>query len=632
MTRMARINNWLFIRAIRVIRGLFFGEIGMLLHRFGMVLAVVSAALAVLPARADEKKVEKKTVALAHIKLSGSLGEAPPSSDPLFGGLTEHFKAKLERIHKARKDANVQALYLQLDGLSIGWGKLDELSRAIADFRKANKKVYAYLESGNTKDYLVALACDEICVPESGWLMLTGMRAEAVFFKDLFDKIGVKADMLQMGDFKAAAEPFMRNSMSKPAREQLTRVIDDYYDNSLVERIVRARAGKRFTVEQVKKLIDEGPYTAKGALKAGLIDRVAYSHPYQTQVKLALMKEHQAEGFSFVKDYGKKKKEDIDLSNPFALLKLLAPPKPRVSDKAKIAVIYAVGIITTGKSEEGLFGAETVGSTTMIQAIRQAEKDVTVKAIVLRVDSTGGSALASDLIWNELKRSKKPVIASMSDVAASGGYYISMAAQKIYADPGTLTGSIGVVGGKLALGGTFDKIGIKTEVISRGANAGILSTDKPFSETERKAMKALMQDVYDQFLDKALDGRKKAGKNMTREQLVKLAGGRIWTGRQAKENGLIDELGSLEDAIEAARVLAKLPAGKEPELLQLPKSKNFLETLLDEMGGTRAPSLRTRDVLRELPQLRSKLRGLDSLLQLRSEPVWLMLPYRIEIE
>jgi protease-4 len=279
-----------------------------------------------------------------------------------------------------------------------------------------------------------------------------------------------------------------------------------------------------------------------------------------------------------------------------------------------------------------LFGAETVGSTTMLEAIRQAEKDDTVKAIVLRVDSPGGSALASDLIWNELKRSKKPIVASMSDVAASGGYYISMAAQKIYADPGTLTGSIGVVGGKLALRGAFDKVGIKTEIISRGANSGILSADKPFSESERKAMTALMKDVYDQFLDKALEGRQKAGKKITRDELVKLAGGRIWTGRQAKANGLIDELGGLGDAIAAARAMTDLPADKEPELLLLPKSKSFLDSLLDDKLGIRSLAPQMRQLLREMPELQRKLRALDGIFQLRSEPVWLTLPYQIEMD
>lgn len=604
----------------------------MLLHRFEMVLAVFAAAVLALPARAEDKKTETKTVGIAQIKLSGSMEEAPPSSDPLFGSLSENFKTKLDRIRKASKDANVHALYLQLDGLGIGWGKLDELSRAIADFRKGGKKVFAYLESGDTKDYLAALACDEVCVPESGWLMLTGMQAEASFYKELFDKIGVQADMLQMGDFKAAAEPYMRKNMSKAARKQLSRVIDDYYEKSLVERIVKTRAGKQFTADKVKELIDQGPYTAQAALKAGLVDRVAYADDYRSELRLALKKENKTEHSSFLVDYGKEEKKETTFSDMFRLL-LSTPAKKKGRSHPRIAVIYATGVITTGKSAKGMLGAETMGSTTMLEAIRQAEKDETVKAIVLRVDSPGGSALASDLIWNELKRSKKPIIASMSDTAASGGYYISMAAQKIYAEPGTLTGSIGVVGGKLAIGGTLDKIGINTEVIRRGANAGILSTDKPFSDSQRRAMTTLMKDVYDQFLDKALAGRHKAGKKMTREQLVKLAGGRIWTGRQAKANGLIDELGTLEDAIAAARALTDLPADKEPDLLMLPKSKGFLDSLIEDMGGTRVPQLQMRALLHhQLPELQRKLRGLDGMLQLRSEPVWLTMPYRIEIE
>jgi len=603
----------------------------MLLSRYGTMLAGFAVALLTLPGRADEKKVEPKTVALAHIKLAGSLADAPPSTDPLLGSFSESFKSKLDRIHKARTDSKVHALLLHLDDLHIGWGKVDELSGAIADFRKSGKKVFAYLESGNSKDYLVALACDEICMPESGWLMLTGLRAEVTFYKGLLDKIGVQADMLQMGDFKAAAEPLTRKKMSQPAREQLNCVLDDYFEKSLVERIVRARRNQNFTAEQVKKQIDEGPYTARAALKAGLIDRIAYADDYYTELQKNLKKEHQAELSSLLRDYGKEEKKEVSFADMFKML-FTPPARGKSSSHPRIAVIYATGVITTGKSEEGLFGAETVGSTTMLEAIRQAEKDKTVKAIVLRVDSPGGSALASDLIWNELRRCKKPVIASMSDTAASGGYYISMAAQKIYAEPGTLTGSIGVVGGKLAIGGTLNKIGITTEVLSRGANANILSTDKPFSNSERKALTALMQEVYDQFLDKALAGRHRAGKKMTRQELIQLAGGRIWTGRQAKEKGLVDELGTLQDAIAAARALAKLPADKEPELLQLPKSRGFFDSLLEELGGSRAPRMRTTLLLRQAPDLQRKLRGLEGLLQLRSEPVWLMLPYRIDIE
>ena len=593
-------------------------------RRFPLYIATLACLVCLFarPGRADEPV--PKTV--AHIRLHGQLDESPLPADPLFGGSTENFRSKLDRIRKAQKDDKVHAMLLQIDDLAIGWGKLDELSRALADFRGAGKKVFAYLESGSTKDYLLALACDQVAVPEPGWLMLTGLRAEVTFYKDLFDKIGVKADMLQMGDFKAAAEPFMRSSMSEPAKKQLTSVLDDYYEKSIIERIIKARPAQKFTVEQVKKLIDEGPFSARGALKAGLIDQVAYSDGYQDKIKVAL----KAGEVKLLKNYAQAKMDDIDFSNPFAIFKLLAPTKSSSTSKAKVAVIHAVGVITSGKSVEGMFGEETCGARTMIEAIRQAENDRTVKAIVLRVDSPGGSALGSDLIWNELRRSKKPIIASMSDVAASGGYYISMAAKKIYAEPGTLTGSIGVVGGKLAIGGVYEKIGIKTEVIQRGANAGVFSTTTPFTPSEKSAMTSLMKDIYDQFLTKALEGRAGAGKKMDRAKLESLAGGRIWTGRQALANNLVDELGTLQEAIAAAWKLADMPADKEPELLILPKTKGFLDALLEGKMETRLHAAEL-PFLRAFPELAVPLGAAASLLQLRGEPVWLVVPYRLEV-
>jgi len=272
-----------------------------------------------------------------------------------------------------------------------------------------------------------------------------------------------------------------------------------------------------------------------------------------------------------------------------------------------------------------------MGSDDVVKDLKKASEDKTVKAIVLRVDSPGGSALASDLIWREVVRIEKPVVASMSDVAGSGGYYISMAADKIYAEPGTLTGSIGVVGGKMALRGLYDKVGIKTEVIARGKNSGLLGSTDPFSPSEKQVFKNLMQDIYDQFVDKALEGRLKAGKKMTRDQLLELAGGRIYTGRQAKEKGLIDEVGTLEDAIAYAAKLGGLPADKEPELLQLPKPKSSLDALLGSALGAQAPAVRI-DLIDKVPGLKEKLRGADALLGLRKEAVWLIAPYRVEVK
>jgi protease IV len=590
-------------------------------HGYRLLLAALVLAAAARPIRAAE---EKPPPTVAHIRLAGGLEEGAKSDDPLFGSITEHFKTKLDRIRKAKDDKEVKALYLELDGLGVGWGKVDELTRAIADFRKAGKKVFAYVESGNTKDYLVGLACDEVCLPEGGWLMLTGVRAEVSFYKNLFDKLGIKADMLHMGEAKTAAEPFTRTKLSEASRKQYELVLDDYYTNEIVGRIVASRPAKKFTPEQVKKLIDKGPFTAKAALQAGLIDRVAYAESFRAIIKEGL----KADKVKLVKNYAQEKKEDLDILSLYKNL-LFGKRSASSAKGPKVAVIYAVGAITTGKSKGGLFGGSTCGSTTIIEAIRKAESDATVKAIVLRVDSPGGSALASDLMWNELRGCKKPVVASMSDVAASGGYYISMAAKKIYAEPGTLTGSIGVVGGKIALVGLYDKVGITTDVIQRGANAGIFSSDEPFSPSEREALTALMKDTYDQFVDKALAGRQKAGKKMTREDLLKIAGGRIWTGRQAKENGLVDELGSLADAVLAAKKLAGLPPGTEVDLLELPKAKDPLEALLGSLADTQSPAVQA---LRGLPGMAQHLRHVGGLLELRGEPVWLITQDRFEVK
>src|SRR5262249_44439117 len=248
-------------------------------------------------------------------------------------------------------------------------------------------------------------------------------------------------------------------------------VLDDFYDNSYVLPIVESltkRTGKAWSAAQVKKLIDEGPYTARKAGDLKLIDRVAYADAIQARVK----EDTKAAKVTFVKNYGQAKSDDTDFSNPFSLMmKMLKPTTSKSSGKPKVAVLYATGPIITGKGGSSIIGGSVVGSTTMIEAIRQAEEDETVKSVVVRVASPGGSALASDLIWAELQRCKKPVVASMSDVAASGGYYISMGAKKIYAEPGTLTGSIGVFGMKLVTGDLEKRVGLSSEIIHRGAHA-----------------------------------------------------------------------------------------------------------------------------------------------------------------
>jgi len=288
----------------------------------------------------------------------------------------------------------------------------------------------------------------------------------------------------------------------------------------------------------------------------------------------------------------------------------------------------------TGKSKSGMFGGESMGSTTIVEALRKANDDKNVVAVVLRVDSPGGSALASDLIWHQTQTLKKPLVASMGDVAASGGYYISMGAKKIIASPSTITGSIGVVGGKLAIKGLLDKVGITTEVIERGKNSGIFSSSGKFTESQREVVTKMMEDMYGQFTAKAADGR-----HMPVEKLRKLAGGRVYSGRQAKENGLVDQLGTLHDAIVEAKKLAGLGADEEVKIEVLPEPTNFFEALFGDLDSEKEVRLSgglSRGVSGTLingmaPEVAKIIRNAEVLRAVFDRPVAFMMPFQLDI-
>jgi protease-4 len=355
------------------------------------------------------------------------------------------------------------------------------------------------------------------------------------------------------------------------------------------------------------------------ALSLGLIDAIQYPDDFEA----SFAKVVGVPGIKVFRGYGKAKAAEADM-NPFALFAALggAKKKPE-SKKDKIAVVYAVGGIDTGKGGFSPLTGETVGSDTLVEAIKEADDNPTVKAIVLRIDSPGGSALASDLIWRAVTTCKKPVIASMGDVAASGGYYIAMGCKKIYAEPGTVTGSIGVFGMKIVTGGLENWVGMKTEVIARGKNSGVMSSTFKWTDSERAAMQETIEAVYDTFIDKALAGRQKAGVKLTRDELLKLAGGRVWTGRQAKANGLVDVLGTLDDAIADAKQSAGIDSKTEMELLILPKPTNLLDKIMD--GGF---GLSTE--LKVLPGAERALKLAAPLLGAKKNPVQMLMPYGIE--
>ncbi|QDU86757.1 Protease 4 [Pirellulimonas nuda] len=548
-----------------------------------ILLALLLAPCAALTAKeaakpeakpAAEKAKESKKVRLAKITLSGDYPETPGGSGP-FAELGNDLKKLLGRIEKAKGDDTIAGMVLSFEDVSMGRGKLNELRGALADFRKAGKRVVAEMESADTQSYLIACACDEIVMPESGVLMLPGLRAEPLFYKGMLSKIGVRADFIHIGEAKGFGEEYTRKQWSEPVKQNITALLDDLYQQ-MIETIALDRP---MTEAQVGEAIDAALITAGDAKERGLIDRIAYPH----ELREALAQRYDADGAGdrlvYVENYGQKE-VDTDFSGPtgiFKLMKLLAggdtsDPKSKVK---KIAVVYAVGPIVSGESEEDIFGGSTtLGSTTIVEALDKADKDDAVAAIVLRVDSPGGSALASDLMWSKIQSIDKPVVASMGDVAASGGYYISMGCDAVLAEPGTVTGSIGVVGGKLALGGLFKKVGITTDLISRGANSGLLAATRPWNESERAAITGMMEECYDQFTAKAAAGRK-----MKQARVKELGGGKVYTGRQAKKLGLVDKLGTLEDAVAEAKKRAGLAADAEVKIESLPEAPDFFEQL-----------------------------------------------------
>ncbi|MFP6618691.1 MAG: signal peptide peptidase SppA [Pirellulaceae bacterium] len=571
---------------------------------------------ATVPQKAEED-AKKKRLVVARLTLRGTVPEMS-APDGLFATGTSSLLGLVDRMDQAASDEDISGLILKIRGTAIGRAQSEDLRLAIQRTRAAGRKVYADLESAMTPDYLLACACDHIIMPESGTLMIPGVRAEITFYKTLFDFFGVKADMMQVGSHKGAAEPYMRSSMSPEFRAQYDQLLTDFYDQ-LVETIARDR---KLPVNTVKKLVDQGLFTAQEALQAGLIDEVAYGD----QIKQRLSKDLAADEaqIDIMNGYAIKKVA-TDFSGMMGMVKLFdlllnGSDAKKTTKNKKIAVIYAVGTIVSGESSFNLLGGVSVGSDTLISALKQADEDQTVQAIVLRVDSPGGSALASDLIWREIQRIKKPVIASMGNIAASGGYYISMGCDQIFAQPGTLTGSIGVVGGKISFGGLLDRFGVRTEVISKGKNSGLLSTTSSMTESERTIWKTNMENVYRQFTSKAAAGRK-----LSLEELEPLASGRVWTGRQAKAHRLVDHLGTLHEAIQAAKKAAKFGADEKAELLILPKSQSFLEQLLG--GGGALPGFTTPA---SHPWLRN-IQDVEAVRSLFAEPSLLMLPYRINI-
>ena len=527
----------------------------------------------------EEKYVEDEIIPAkkyVEFTLSGTYADTKVVS--AFGtSSTKTLRGLFKKLDALKTDNEIAGIIFKIDNVSVGWATLQEIRHKLHEFRETGKETVGYLEGGGNDEYLLAAAMDRVVLMPAGSLNLTGLRAEFVFYKGLLDKLDIQADMLAMGKYKSGVEPYMREGMSDAFRESMTTLLDDLYAQ-LLNHIAESRDG--ITVEDASGLIDRGPFTAEEALQAGLVDALQYYDELLTALKAA----SEDEDVQVVEpDFARKRK--VPDMNSFAglmqLFSMLNPPqRTQRASENQIALIYANGPILPDVDDSLFSTMRVITPDALKEAFEKARTDDSVRAVVFRIDSPGGSALASDLIWREIMliQREKPVVVSMGDVAASGGYYIAMAAGTIVAHPSTLTGSIGVFGGKLNMKGLYNKLGLTKEIITHGQNATLYSDYGGFTPTERERVEKMMKTIYGDFVRKAAAGR---GKSF--DEIDEIAQGRVWTGKQAKALGLVDELGGLETALSIAKAQAGFAETDEVDLMVLPKQKPFFEQLLEQM-------------------------------------------------
>jgi protease-4 len=530
---------------------------------------------AAVQAKEPATNAAKATVAV--FSLDGTVTEKPATDDFLFGSTgQEALKDLVERMDKAAKDDAVKAVVMLVDSSSHGAGKIEEIRDAMQRLRTAGKEIYTHADSLDMAGYVLLSGATKVSVAPTGLIWINGIYGEGMYIRGLLDMLGVTPDFLTCGDYKSAAETFMRKGPSKEAAEMQGWLYDSLFE-SYVQFIAEGRGVKP---EQARAWIDNALYSAEEAAKAGIIDAAEDRADFVKQLK-----DKYGNGIRFDKSYAKKKGPQIDFGNPFAAFQLwsqiLFGQQERRSTKDAIAIVYVDGPIMTGKPEVSPFGSvDGAYSDPLRKALDKVADDDTVKAVVLRIDSPGGSAVASEIILQATKRvkAKKPFVVSMGNVAGSGGYYVACGADTIFADATTITGSIGVVSGKVSTTQMWNKIGIDWHPVKRGKNADMLGSSAVFTDDQRARMQAYMDDVYGVFKGHVTAAR---GDRLAKP-IDELAGGRVFTGKQALELGLVDRIGGLNHAIQFVAGKANLD---DYEVRVVPKTKNFLELLMGDISG-----------------------------------------------
>jgi protease-4 len=552
-----------------------------------------------------------------------TLEDTPPYQERLglFGGGRETWLEVLERLRRAETDREVKGLTLVLDGVGLSMARARELRDRIASMEAQGRPVVAYLRNPSATEYYVASAAGRVVMHPAGELDLKGLAVELQHFRGLFDKVGVKPEFVKRAEYKSAPESYTETEPTVPNLEMTTKLVEGLYEE-LLARIADGRGVER---EVVRAWIDGGPHSADEALAASMIDALAYPDQLAKEAS-----EHQ--------------QTDVDPDDD-----LLADPVAHSAweDPKQIAIVYVEGAIVGGESSPGgLLSGRSTGSDSVVRALERVKEDPRIRAVVLRVDSPGGSAFASDEIWRAaelVQEEGKPVVVSMGGVAASGGYYVSAGADAIWAEPTTITGSIGVFSGKFSTSGLQDKLGVNTVTVARGRNATVQSVNTPWDDVQRARMQALVDHTYAQFKSRVAEGR-----GLDDVEVEAVARGRVWLGEAAKERGLVDELGSFQDAIADARSRAGIPEGRKVGLVEITGAGDLLERLSPSMQASAGPrptwSLarrlagtarledRVRDELAPLGAL-SPLDGVDAWPLLHPDvDVWALEPLSVEPE
>jgi protease-4 len=580
----------------------------------GLVVALVLMSLS------GEPDVPDNSVLVLNVE--GSMPDYVNADDfmsRLFGGQPNSLSNLLLQLRKAKADRRVGAVMLDVGMVEGGWAKAEEIRDAVADLRKSGKPVYAYMEYGDDKEYYIATAAERVYVPPIGDLFINGLAAESMHFRGTFDKLGIFWDSYQIKEYKTAPEAFTRKDMSEGEKETLNSLLDEIY-NRYKANVAEAR---HMSPDDFEALVNSAPHNAVDAQKAGLIDGAIYREDVENELKKRL-------GY----------KDDEKLHKvSMAEYRRVAPDSLGLNKGSdEVAVIFASGDIVPGKSSGGSFGggAQTIGSDTVVKALNDARDNKDVKAIVLRVDSPGGVTYPSDFIWKAVEeaKKKKPVVVSMSDLAASGGYYISMGASRIVAEPLTLTGSIGVFAYKPVVKGFYDWIGVTSEYVTRGKNAAMYRETDPFTADERKKFREMLDNFYwNQFLPKVAEGRHFPNVDAVNE----IARGRVWTGAQGKDRGLVDEFGGLDRAVEVAKELAKIPADKQVRRVVYPAPRTLFQQLFgggeeEDAASVRAEQQRTAFINSMPREMQPVLRQAAKFDRFEQGSTLAIMPFELKIE